>query len=294
MSKVHIVTDSGAHFVNAHFVQQNPVTVVPNRITIGDAVYREGEDLSAEEALQLIARHRPAPTVTPPTVGDYMQAYERLAPTHDTIISIHASREIFESWHNARSAAHNMMGYCDIIVLDSQTLCAAQGLLVQVAVRAIQDGQPPDEVVRIVRGAVDRLYAIYYVETLDFLLHSRIMSASHTVLGTMLGIRPFVSLEEGHLVAIEKVRTRGQAVERLVEFAVEFTDIEQAVILQSRLAVTDQTRSLQERLGAEFPQQQFPYTVYAPSLAALIGTDATGIVILESEISTMEFFEDDF
>jgi DegV family protein with EDD domain len=294
MPKIHIVTDSCAHFVNAHFVQQNPVTVVPNCLTIGDVVYRESQDLSAEEALQHIARRKTPPTVTPPTVQDYMQVYERLAHTHDAIISIHASREIFDSWQNARNAAQSMMGYCEIVVLDSQTLCVAQGLLVQVAVRAIQDGQPPDEVVRIVRGAVDRLYAVYYVETLDFLLRSKIMSASHTLLGTMLGIKPFVSLEEGRLAAIEKVRTRGQAVERLVEFAVEFTDIEQAVLLQSRLAVTDQTRSLQERLSSEFPQLQFPYTVYAPSLAALIGTDATGIVILESEISTMEFFEDDF
>jgi DegV family protein with EDD domain len=293
MVNVHIVTDSGAHFASAQFLQQHPVTVVPNKLTINGKVYREGIDLSPEEALKLIANQPKAPLVTLPTTADYGEIYGRLARDYDGIISIHASREIYPSWQNARVAAQQMVGSCQVAVIDSQTLDAAQGMLVAAAARAIKQEATFDDMVRVARGAVDRLYSIYYVESLDFLLQNQIMTPSHTILGTMLGIKPFVTIEDGKLMPIEKVKTRGQAVERLVEFAVEFTEeeIEDVLILQHRAAITEQTRGLQDRLALEFPERRFAHAVYGATLAALIGADAAGMVILERESDEID---DDF
>src|SRR3990172_1294211 len=200
MSRVHIVTDSCARFINSHFVAHHPITVVPNQIIIGGRVYREDVDISAEEALQLIARQTTVPVVKSPTIAEYVDIYKRLAHTHDAIISIHASREIYPSWAHARTAAQQLMGQCEIIVIDSQTLCAAQGILVQVAARALDQHEPVEEIVRRVRGAIDRIYSLYYVESIDFLRHNQIMSWSHTTLGTMLGIKPFLTIEDGMLI----------------------------------------------------------------------------------------------
>ena len=102
---VHIVTDSSAHFTTPHFLQQYPVTVVPNRISIDGKSYREGIDLTAEEALKLIATQPYAPLVSSPTEAQYVEVYNRLARSCDAIISIHASREIYPSWANAMGAA---------------------------------------------------------------------------------------------------------------------------------------------------------------------------------------------
>ena len=166
-------------------------------------------------------------------------------------------------------------------------------MLVRAAVTAIQHEETVDDVVKAVRGAVDRIYSAYYVETTGYLLHNKIMSASHAILGSLLGIKPFLTIEDGHLMLIEKVRTRAQAVERLVEFVAEFTDLEDVVILQHKAHMSEQTRMLQDRLALEFAGRHFPYTVYGASLAALIGADATGIVILEGETESLGS-EDDF
>jgi fatty acid-binding protein DegV len=93
-------------------------------------------------------------------------------------------------------------------------------------------------------------------------------------------------MEEGKLTLIEKVRTRNQAVDRLVDFTSEFTDIEDKSIVHNKLAITDSTRMLQDRLSSSFPGQYFPYSVYNASLAVLIGTDATGVVILERDMDS--------
>lgn len=291
MPNINIVTDSSARFANSHFLQQNPVTVVPNKITIGGKTYREEVDISAEDALKLIAGQPIPPTVTPPSTAEYVEVYKRLARTSDGIISIHASREIYSSWQNARAASQQLGGQLEIAVIDSQTLCAGQGMLVKVALKAAKEEPTFDDMIRVVRGAVERVYSVYYVETIDYLLHNKIMTESHAILGTYLGIKPFLTVEEGRLMPIEKVRTRAQAVEQLAEFLVEFTDLEDMVMVQHRPHMSEQTRMLQDRLALEFPGRHFPYTTYSTSLAALIGADATGLVVLEEE---MDDLGDDF
>jgi fatty acid kinase fatty acid binding subunit len=275
---IHIVTDSCAH-------GQLPanVTVVPNTITVQGKSYREGVDLSPEDGLRLLSHQAYAPLIHVPTQADYLAIYDRLANEYDAIISIHASREILSSWQNARAAAQQVMGRCNIELIDSRTISVGQGMLVRLAARSLAEGEPLDEVVRILRGAVDRIYSVYYVESTDFLMQNRIMSPSHSILGMMLNLKPVLTVEEGKLVPMEKVRTRVQAIERLVEFAVEFTTVDDALIVQHRPGVTDQTRMLNDRLAAEFPDRHFPSTLYGASLAALIGAEATGLVILESE-----------
>jgi DegV family protein with EDD domain len=292
MQNVHIVTDSCANFANQHFLHHHPVTVVPNRISIAGKTYREGVDLGSEEALRLIRGQTYAPLVTSPSVTDYVEIYNRLARSNDAVVSIHASRELYPSWQNAKTAARQLAGRCQIEVVDSQMVCAAQGMLVKVAARAIQEHNSLDDIVRAVRGAVERTFSIYYVETVAYLLQNKIMTVSHSILGTMLGIKPFLSMEHGHIILVEKVRTRAQAVDRLVEFVVEFTDVEDVVLLQNKPHMSEQTRMLQDRLAVEFPGQYFPFAMYGPSMAAMIGADATGVVVLEKEI-TEEFDDDD-
>jgi len=286
MSKIQIVTDSGAQFSNPAFLSQHAVTIVPNRIRIGDTLYVEGVDLSAEEALRLLARDiAAAPAVIAPSEADFAAVYDSLAADADAIISIHPSRSLFSSWHSASRAARQAAGHCEVVVIDSQSLAAGQGMLTQIAAEAVAQQVDFEEVVRLVRGAVERVYTVLYVETIGHLLQNRLISGSHALLGTLLGIKPFLTVENGCLAPTEKVRTRAQAVERLVEFVTEFTDIDDVIILQNKSYLTDQTRVVQERLALEFPGRTFPYAIYNASLAALVGPDALGIFILEKAAS---------
>jgi DegV family protein with EDD domain len=275
---VHIVTDS-----SAHGPLPTSVTVIPHTISLGGKTYREGVDLSAEDALRLFSHQPYAPLIHVPTQAEYLEVYDRLAREYDAIISIHASREILTSWQNASAAAQGVMGRIQIEIIDSRTISVGQGMLVRLVARTLAEGASADEAVRVLRGAIERIYSVYYVEATDFVMQNRIMTPSHSILGMMLNLKPVLTVEAGRLVPMEKVRTRIQAIERLVEFAVEFTAFDDVMIVQNRPGLTDGTRMLNDRLAAEFPDRRFPSTLYGASLAALIGSDATGLVILESE-----------
>ena len=217
MPKIQIVTDSCAHFATPHFLHQYPmVMVVPNKISIGGKSYREGVDLSPEEGLRLVANQAYAPIVHSPTAAEFGEVYGRLSRHCDGIISIHATREIYSSYINGMEAARPFAGSCPIAVIDSQNLCAGQGMLVKAAIKAMQQQPTLDDMVRTIRGAIERIYSVYYAESVSYLQQNKIMSASHSVLSNILGIKPFLSVEDGRMLVVEKVRTRSQAVERMV------------------------------------------------------------------------------
>ncbi|MGB7338673.1 MAG: DegV family protein [Phototrophicaceae bacterium] len=284
MTKIHIVTDSGASFANQRLLQQYPVTVVPYQIDIGGTRYKEGVDISDEDAMRIIKSQDRPPKLIAPSEEEYAELYANLSRVYDGIISIHTSREITDSWSNARRAAQRLQDITNVVAIDSRSICAGQGMLVRLAGQAALDDVDYESAVMIVRDAVDRIFTTFFVDSLSYLQANHVMSDSRSILGAMLNIKPIISIEEGKPMVTEKVRTRAQAIDRMIEFLTEFDDLDDAMIVQNRLHITEQARQLQDRLSLEFPGRHFPYTMYGMALAVLLGPDATGVMVLESEM----------
>lgn len=289
---ISVVTDSFACLSGFPGSDTHRVYIAPNRIAMNGTSFREGIDLTLDEGLRQIAGQRLAPALTAPSPEDFLAIYTRLAQQSSGIISLHASREISRSWANARIAAAQFT-QIPIAVIDSRSLSAAQTMLARMALRLASSGLPFEEVAVQVRSAVERTYSIYFVDNADYLLQNRIIEPAHAVISTMIGVKPLLACENGQLVAIEKVKSRSQAVERIAEFAIEFTDIADAIIVHGRHGQGDASRMLHDRLLQEFPGRSFPVASYSPSLAALIGLDATGLVVIEHEMDDENGLQED-
>jgi fatty acid-binding protein DegV len=92
-----------------------------------------------------------------------------------------------------------------------------------------------------------------------------------------------LTIEDGYLITMEKVRTRSQAVDKLVEFVTEFTDVERLAILQNLPHTSESSKMLLDRLVSETDVTDFPTSLYGPVLASYLGLDATGLAVLERE-----------
>jgi DegV family protein with EDD domain len=281
MSKVNIVTDSTAHFEDPTAPQKLGVTVVPLTIQFGRQYFREGIDLSEDEFFSRMSTSAQPPTLHAPAADDFRAIYADIRKSTDQILSLHISSKLSQTCARARTAAEDFLGRCQINVLDSWTTSVGLGILVEAAAQAADEGKSLSDIVRIVRGMIPHIYAVFFVDTLDYLEHSGLIGQSQSILGTMLGIKPFLSIEEGEIIPIEKVRSRDKAIDKLTEFASEFSSISRGVILQSTGTPTEDTQLLLEQLELTCPGLHFPVMRYGPALACQLGPDSMGIFIYE-------------
>jgi len=283
MPRVRIVTDSTAHFRDSGYAEQNGVIVVPLTIHFGKQAYREGHEIDAHTYYQRLAAGGPLASAASPSPEAFLSLYEELSRSGEPVLSIHLSSKLSHTWHNAKAAADTLLGRCQVTVIDSLTTSVGLGLLVEAAAQASARGESLDEIVRIVRGMIPRLYVVFFVESLEYLEHSRRLGKAQARLGAMLGIKPFMTIEEGEIVPMEKVRTRQQAVEKLMEFITEFSSIEHLAILHGAANHADETRQLLERLALDFPGREWEVATYGPSLATQIGPDSLGVIVFEGQ-----------
>jgi DegV family protein with EDD domain len=281
LSKVHIITDSGAHFADSTVPERLDITVLPQTIQIGTQTFRDGIDLTSTDFFRRLPHVNDMPVAHAPSVEDFRALYASHIRHNDQVLSIHTSTRMAHTVNRARQAADEFLGRGKIVILDSMNTSLGLGILVEAAADAAARGEPLDELVRIVRGMVPHMYAVYFTESLAYLERAKRLSKSQAILGGMLGIKPFLTIEEGEIIPMEKVRTREKAIEKLVEFVSEFNHIERVAIMQSGEQPTEDTRLLLERLEQTFPGQYFPVMMYSASLACLIGPDSLGIVIYE-------------
>jgi DegV family protein with EDD domain len=279
---VRILTDSSAYFADPDFARQHDIRILPLRLRLGSERLSEA-DVTVEQLFQRVAETGKLPVIEPPTPEEFAAEFENLARTADSLIALHFSGKLSPVPQNARAGAGALLGRCQIHVIDSLSTSVGLGGLVELAAGEAARGASADEIVKAVRGQIPHLYGVFFTEGMEYLAQARHIGQAHATLGEMLGIRPCLALEEGDLIPMEKVRTRQQAIEKLAEFVIEFTEIERCAILQPTARATADTRALLEQLAVEFPGRRWPIVAYGPSLGALLGPDAMGVLIQEGD-----------
>lgn len=280
MPRVHIVTDSEATIEPAVAERLN-VTIVPLTVRINNKDYQDGTGLEHEDVLLRMARDRVQCQIVGPTAEQFRRVYSRLTRHTNQIISLHSSAGLSLVHREAQKAANGFLGRCDIVVMDSETISLGLSILVQEAAQLARASFPLGEIVRRIRGMIQRVYIVLITDTLDYLERSHLISPAQVILGDMLGIKPFLAIDGGHIIPMEKVRNRDRAIDKLAEFANEFSHVEQMAILQSTPYPTEETKMLQERLALILPGKEHPILLYGPLLASHVGPDGMGLVVYE-------------
>jgi DegV family protein with EDD domain len=278
MAQVKLVTDSTAE-ISPELAEALGLTVLPLTIHIGNKTYREGIDLSAKEFFAKLARADVTPQLVPPSVAQFEQTLDELMKQTDEIVMLFNSSKLSKTYANAQRAAMPLMGRAKIRVIDSQLISTGLGMIATSAARAANQGADIEEVVRLTRGLIPRTYIAAFADTLEYLERSGRIRKAQSILGTFLSIKPLLILEEGEIVVLEKVRTRAKAVEKLVEFIIEFTHIEKMDVLHS--TTPEDVALLIEQVNLQLPNLDMKVELYGPSLGAFLGPGALGVVVYE-------------
>lgn len=283
MSQVQLITD-GTALLSPARLRELGVISLPIVARSAEETFMYDQQTNGHIALlQRLAQHRQPVEIIGPSVADFQAVFERTLYRTNKMLVILSSGHLSPVMRNARVAARDFMGRCDITILDSQTISVGLGLLVERAGQLLQEGQlPPAEVVRRVRGMIPRIYLVMITHTLDYLFRSKKLSATQAILGSMLNIHPFLVIEDGDINPLEKSRAPEKALDKLLEFASEFSRIQELMIFHSGGDTpTAEALTLKSRLEQVLPNRDIAMITYDPILASHIGSDGLGMVIYE-------------
>jgi DegV family protein with EDD domain len=281
MSQVCILTDSTAQFPVPTFPGNEFINVIPLHIQLSEQQTTLGKDVKLS-ALPLSARNSIYPQVYPPSVEEFSQVFTALGHRCKDIIAILISSRLNQAIANAQEAADTIKCPANIHIIDSQTTAAGLGLLVQIAAQAVQSGIHVTRINRLLRGLVPRIYTVFCVQSLTYLSHAGYLDPAQAVVGEMLGITPFLILENGQLTPVQKVRSSRHLIDILNEFVYEFDNLRHVALIHGVPPFDQEARTLRERINGALPPNSISEHTLGIALAAMLGPRSLGRIVMEN------------
>jgi DegV family protein with EDD domain len=284
MPRVCILTDSTAQFPAPVFPGCELVNVIPLHVELNKVLYTDTKDIRTAN-LPASIRQSDGPKALPPTVEEFQEVFSNLARKYSEIVTIVVSSHLNPVITTAKEAALAAEGPARIHVIDSQTTAVGLGLLVQAAANAARTGSNGMEITRLVRGMVSKIYTVFCVQSLSYLYKSGHLDPAQAIVGEMLNVMPFLILENGRLVPIQKVRSSRHLVDILHEFIMEFSNLEHIAIIQGVPPFEQEARNLRDRINAEDTSPSFSEHTLGAALASILGPRSLGVVVWEKALS---------
>jgi DegV family protein with EDD domain len=211
-----IVVDSTADFPEGP--QRFPNwRVVPLYVRFGDESYRDYVELEPEAFYARLRSAAETPSTSQPTPGDFLAAYEELAG-YERILSLHIAGKLSGTIESARSAAR-LLDSDRVRTIDSESASAAIAMLGLAIQRRLEHGTSDDEVDELVARYRREAGLLFTVETLEYLARGGRIGRARAWAGELLSIKPILSIKEGEVLPVKRVRGNRKA---FLEFASAF------------------------------------------------------------------------
>jgi DegV family protein with EDD domain len=275
---VKIVTDSTAD-LPPQLAKELGIAVIPLYVRFGEEVYRDRVDITEDEFYKRLEHDPTHPNTTQPTPQDFADVYQKLAKEADGIVSIHISGELSGTCNSALQGREMVDKKCPIEVIDSKVLTMALGLVVVVAATAAKAGQSMDEVVKETKQTLPKLRLLALLDTLEYLQKGGRIGKAKALLGSLLNVKPMLTLKGGEVVPAGQVRTRAKGMDKLCELGQTAKKIQDLAVVHS--TTPDEAKSLAERLGSVFDRKKIKIARLGPTLGVHIGPRALIVAVRE-------------
>jgi len=266
--KVKIVTDSTADLPPG-LAEELGITVVPVYVKFGGEVYRDRVDISEDEFYQRLISDPAHPSTEPPTPHDFANVYEKLSQEADGIFSIHISSKISATCNSARRGKELAEVECPIKVVDSKFVTMGLGMLVMAANTITKSGKNLPQVTEEVERIIPRIRLLGLLDTLKYLARGGRIGKTRALLGSILAVKPMLTMKDGELESAGQVRKRTDGIERLFDFVKKTADIEDLAIVYS--TTPDEAQTLAERTDSIFSKEQIRLVRLGPALGVHAG-----------------------
>jgi fatty acid kinase fatty acid binding subunit len=276
--RVALVTDSTAD-LPPRLIAENEISVVPLTVNVGGTDYLDGVEIRTAEFYGKLTASREAATTSQPSPGRFAETYERLLADHEGILSLHISSDMSGTVASATQAAQ-MVAPERIKVVDTRFVSVALGLITLAAARVLDTGASADEAWERVRPLSEEMKVYVVVGTLEYLRRGGRIGRARSLLGSMLQIKPVITVSDGQVAPLEQVRTARKAVDRVIELTRATGDRLCAAVVYGAAPGTSEriAESIEDRC------ESLLLTPMGPVVGAHAGPELAGVCCYPAEL----------
>jgi DegV family protein with EDD domain len=276
---VRIVTDSTCD-LPASVIARYGIFVVPLYINVGNLGYLDGIDITRDEFYKKLPTFPFQPTTAAPSSSKFNAMYNALADDGaSAVLSIHISTSLSGVINVARVAAQETTSI-PVTVFDSRQLSLGTGFLVETAAKLAQAGFSVTQIITSLNEQIRRTHVFAALDTLQFLRRSGRMNSVLATFGELLQVKPLMKMYDGKPGA-ERVRTRKNAIKRLIELFNEYGPYERVALLHSD--AFDRAQLLLQEIKNILPDGEIWLEQINPVLGAHIGPGVVGFACISKE-----------
>jgi DegV family protein with EDD domain len=275
---VAIITDTDSS-LPSDLAARHGIRLVPISVHFGQDTLRAAVDVDDAALFARVDREGKYPTTSAPTPGEFAEAYRAaFASGVDEIVCICVSSALSAVGQAATTAAETMPDR-KITIVDSQAVAMVQGFMVLAAAEAAQAGAPADEIIQRSLAVRDRSFIYGALATLKYLAMSGRVGHVAAGFANLLEVKPIVTLVDGKLQMLERVRSRKRALARVVELTAEALDGRPLVRLAVQHgACPEEAMAFKEQLCAAIPcPSEIILAEFTPGLSVHTGAGLIGV-----------------
>lgn len=273
---VKIITDTTS-CLPAEIAARYQIPVIPQIINFGEDSYFEGVDMDIPTFMARLASASELPKTAAPPPELFVQEFSRIVPTGEPILCIHPSAEVSGTVRSATVAARDFPE-ADIRVFDTRTIASPLGTMVQLAAEWAAQGLGIDEIVSKLEDLKQRGRVYFLVDTLEYLARGGRIGGAAALVGSMLKIKPILTVRDGRVDQFERERTHQRAIARLKQLVVDQAPRHGAAYLSVMQAGNPQEASaLAGELGSLIGQPHVPIADMPPAIVTHGGPGILGV-----------------
>jgi len=217
MPKVAIVTDSTADLAPG-LVKQRGITVVPLTVMLQGQSYLDGVEIQPDEFYEKLMASAQIATTSQPAPGTFADVYERLLADHEEVVSLHISSKLSGTYQAATQGA-DMVGRDRVHVLDTEMVSMPLALMVLAASAMAAGDKSAEAVLQGLRPIKESMRVYFMVATLEYLRRGGRIGRAGALVGSVLQVKPVLTILDGQVTPLERVRTQERALSRVIELA---------------------------------------------------------------------------
>jgi DegV family protein with EDD domain len=264
-----IVLDSTADFPQAQERFEN-WRVVPLYVRFGDESYRDYVDMGADEFYARLQTATELPTTSQPTPGDFLTVYEELGE-YERILSLQISSTLSGTFGSAQTAAE-LLGGDRVRVIDTRTASAMIALIAIGVQERLERGTTDEEIDTFIERYQSQHQLLFTVNTLEYLAKGGRIGRAAKLAGNLLNVKPILTIRDGEVVPLKRVRGNAKAFAAFRElFVSTTTDSPNLKVGIAHAAAPERLKALRELVRHERPHAQIEIET---TLGAVVGTHA--------------------